>query len=113
MHSVPTIRCVHPSEALMYFPLFQIPPISKNFLTFSGKFYRFYLFPKKIFRFSSAKISDFFTTKFPLFSLFHCISPYFVKNIVSPYMYFKNVSLCFRKIYVILHTLYVFRIPLL
>jgi len=48
----PMDRGVHPPEAMMHFPLFQIPPISEKFLRLCRKFS-----PKK-FRFSSAKIPD-------------------------------------------------------
>jgi len=77
----------------MHFPVSDFPPISENFLTFRVKFFRFYLYQKKNFRFSSAKISgDFFSTnfQFPYFPCFTAFSPYFAKIIVSPY--FKNFT---------------------
>jgi len=35
------LRDVHPSEAMMHFPLFQIHPISETFFGLSGKFSQF------------------------------------------------------------------------
>ena len=64
-------------EATMHFPLFLIPPISEN-LSDSVENYPNFTFSRKIFRFSSAKISDdlFLVVDYkflisPLFSLFH------------------------------------------
>ena len=92
MYSVPTIRGVHPPEAMMHFPLFQISALfPKNIWHSAGNFPDF-TFSRRNFRFSSAKISDFFTTnfQFPYFPCFTAFSPYFAKIIVSPY--FKNFT---------------------
>src|SRR6218665_465905 len=77
-----------PSEAMMHFPLFQIPPIfekSKNFQTL-WKIFKILPFSRKISRFSSAKISDdlVFLVIDPLFSLFQYISPLFRENYNFP-----------------------------
>src|SRR6218665_3650803 len=61
-------RGVHPPEAMMHFPLFQISPI-----------FPILPFPKKIF--------DFHPPRFPMtyiYSLFQHISPYFGKIIIFP-----------------------------
>jgi len=96
-------------------PLFQIPPVSENFVVLHAEFPQFDLFPE-IFRFSSAKISDdlffFFShspqiSNFPLFFLFQFISLLFLEISLSPPT-FAKVSPWFRKIYVFLYTLRVF-----
>ena len=107
-----------PMRPWCIFPLFQIfPHISEKFSDFQEIFYNF-TFSRKISWFSSAKISDdFFLVidhKFPispLFSLFRYISPCFAKIILSPYFYkFPPVLGKFTNF---LHTLRVFRFPLL
>ena len=78
-------------------------PLFLNFFDSVENFPNF-TFSRKIFRFSSAKISDdifFINHNFrisPLFSLFQYISPLFRQIILFPY--FKNFSPCFRQIYV-------------
>src|SRR6218665_272391 len=78
----------------MHSPLFRISsPIFETFLRLRGKFSNLTFF-RKFSRFSSAKISDdlFLVIDYKslishLFSLFHYISPYFAKIIISPYFY--------------------------
>ena len=100
-------------------PCFRFPPISEKFCRLCGKSPQSDLFPKD-FRFSSVKVSDdrflVIRHKFPispLFSYFPVLEfpPYFGKFFFSPY--FCKISLRFRKIDVIFHTLRVFRFPLL
>src|SRR6218665_3006192 len=91
-------RDAHPSEAMMHFPLFQIPPISE-------KFFRSDLFPKKIFDLHPPK---FLTTFFkflisPLFSLFHYTSLLLRKNVIFPLL--LQISPDFVKFTRFLHTL--------
>ena len=95
----------------MHFPLFQIPLFSKTIPNFT--------FSRKIYRFSSAKISDDLfqssTTnlEFPLF-ISHVsvhLPRCFAKIIIPPYFY--KFPLLFEKNYVCFHTLCVFRFSLL
>src|SRR6218665_465395 len=101
-----------PSEAMMHFP--PIPTNSSD----SGKHFANFTFSRNIFRFSSAKISyDLFLIidyKFkivPLFSLFYYFSLIFRENYYFPHTFTKSPS--FPEIYVFLHTLCVFRFPLI
>src|SRR6218665_834557 len=92
------------------------PPVS-DFPLFSKKFLNFF-FSRKMSRCSSAKISDDLIflnhrpqmSDFPLFSLFQYISPSCFAKIIG-FPLFCKISLCFRKIHLLLHTLCVFRFP--
>ena len=112
-------RGVHPPWGNDAFPsVSDFPLFPKNFLT-PWKISKFYIFPKDFpifirqnFWWPSFLVID-HKFRFPsLFSLFQYFSPYyFDKIILCPYFY--KFSLCFRQIYVFLHTLYSFRFPLL
>src|SRR6218665_3138158 len=84
MYSVPTIRGVHPSEAMMHFPLFQISPYFQNFFDIQWKILSILPFPGKNFRFSSAKISDFFYYKLPYCPCFTAFPPISQKILFPP-----------------------------
>jgi len=95
----------------MQFPLVSdFLPISEKFLRLRQKFSQFYL-TRRIFRFSSAKISDdvsFFSHRlqifhFPHFRSFNPHFPLFRKHFYSPY--FCKCPPLFRKICVFLHFL--------
>jgi len=86
-------------------PLFQIPSVSEKFSHSVENFPNF-TFSRKIFRFSSTKISDDLFSflvnnhkfRIPLFSLFQYIFPLFRQN-YFPHT-FTNFPPCFRQIYV-------------
>jgi len=86
-------------------PLFQISPLFSKKCFDSVENFPNSTFSRKLFRFSSAKLSDdlflVINHKFrisPLFLLFQYISPYFAKIILSPY--FSKFPPFFRYIYV-------------
>src|SRR6218665_435344 len=88
-------RGVHPPEAMMHFPpVSDFPLFPKHFSDSVDNFPNF-TFSRKISQFSSAKVSEnyYFPSTFTNFSLL------------------LQISLCFREIYVFLHTLCVFRFP--
>ena len=104
---------VHPPEAMMYFPLFQISPsFRKKFQTlwtiftilpFPNKFLDFQ--PPNFFFTHRPQISNSHPPYFRIFPYFSCLSTFplcFAKTIISP---------CFRNIHVFLHALRVFRFP--
>ena|SRR6218665_1107687 len=107
-----------PHKAMMHFLLFQIyPPISEKNSDSVENFSSF-TFSRQISRFSYANISDgllFFSHRSQFislpFSLFQYLSPYFARTIISPY--FLKFPPVFVKFTCFLHTLYVFRFPLL
>jgi len=99
-------------------PCFRFPPIFDKFSD-CGKFPKCHLFPKNC-RFSSAKISDDFFSNRPQISnspsSFHVLVhfPYFPKIIISPFPpYFHKFPPVSEKFTCFLHTLCVFRFPLL
>ena len=106
-----------PSEATMHSPCFRFHPYFRKISQTPWKTYPNFTFSRKISRFSSAKISDDFfshqmTTsfEFPVFSLFHYISPLFRKKILFS-TYFYKIPSVFGKFTCFLHTLCVFRSP--
>jgi len=83
-------RGVHPPKSMMHFPLFQMSPCFPQKFQTQWKIFPILPFPRKNFRFSSAKISDdhrqqiwnfpptFVTSiQFPLFRENYCFTPYF------------------------------------
>ncbi len=98
-------RGVHPPEAMMHFPLFQISPYFRKLFQTPWKIFTIWPFPKKIFDFHLPKflMTFFFFShwpqiwNFPLFSLFQYISPYFGKFFFPLLL---QISPWFRKIYV-------------
>src|SRR6218665_1909302 len=88
-------RGVHSSEAMMLSLCFRFPSVSEKFFGLRRK--SFFSHRPQI-------------LNFPLFSLFQYISPYFAKFLFSPT--FPN-SPDFVKFTCLLHTLCVFRFPLL
>ena len=103
---------VHPPEAMIHFPLFQISPIfSTNFQTVENL--KNVTFSRQIFRFSSAKISDdlflVIDHKFPVSVHFPSVS----RNKYYSPLLLTNFPLVFEKVTGCLHTLCVFRLPLL
>src|SRR6218665_3957292 len=91
---------------MMHFPpASDCPPRSEKFLDFKKKV-KNVTFSGKIFRLSSAKISDdlFFShrpqiSNSPLFSLFQYISPLFRENFSFPLLF--QISPCFRQIHLL------------
>src|SRR6218665_1937970 len=86
----PKFRGVHPLEAMMHFLLcFRFPLFPKKFLT-PWKISQILPFPEKFFNFHPPKfLMTFFRSsttnfKFPPFSLFQYIYPYFDKIILPP-----------------------------
>src|SRR6218665_4169398 len=87
-----------PSENMMHFTLFQISPIfPKNFRT-PRKIVTILPFPDKFLDIHPPK---FLMTFFPLFSLFHYISPRFRENYYFPPTLTNFPPLCFRQIHLL------------
>ena len=105
-------RGVHPSETMMHFPpVSDFPPIFGKFSNSEENFHNM--------TFSSAEISDdlFFShrpqiSNSSLFSLLQYISPLFRQNYYFP-LALENVTSALVKFTCFLHTLRVFRFPLL
>jgi len=101
----------------IFHPLFQISPLFARNCSDSVENFPSFTFSEIFFGFSSSNISDdlFLVTdqKFwiPLFSLFQYISPYFGKFFFCPLLF--QISPDFVKFTRCLHTLCVFRFPLL
>src|SRR6218665_281501 len=114
MDTIPVLRGVHPSEAMMHSPCFRFPPyFRKN--SDCGKFSNFYLLLKNFSIFIRPKfLMTFFShrpqiSNSPYFPCFSTFPPCFAKIIISPY--FEKCPPCFRKIHLLLHTLCAFRFP--
>src|SRR6218665_3245006 len=111
------VRGVHPPETMMHFPpVSDFPLFSENFWTlrkifaillFPDKFLDFHP-PKFLMTFSSTKNFE-FPSYFPCFNTFpHC----FAQIIISPILWQTSPSVL-HKFTCFLHTLRVFRFPLL
>jgi len=107
-----------PPETMMHFtPCFRFPPLfSKNFRTLR-KIFKLLPFPEKFIDFHPPKFlkTFFLVIEFrisPLFSLFQYISPLFRKNYYSPLLW-QLFPPVLHKFTCFLHTLRVFRFPLL
>src|SRR6218665_205020 len=104
----------HPSppEAMMRFPLFQIPPTSENFSDLVENLCNLTFFSKKFLGFHPPKFLTTFLvidSKFrvPLFSLEHYISPLFWENYDFSLLFPPDLV----KFTCFLHTLRVFHFP--
>src|SRR6218665_866857 len=96
---------------MMHFFLFQISPFFRKFFDIPWRIFPILAFSEIIFDFHPPKFLMTFYYKFsipPIFPVSLHFPPISQKLL---FPYFKKCSLCFRKMYVFLHTLYVFRIP--
>src|SRR6218665_489109 len=96
-------RGVHPSEAMMHFPLFHISPLFSD----SVENFPNFTFSRKIFPFSSAKISDDLFEFPPYFACFSTFLSCFAEIIIPP-PFFEQFPLFSKKFTCFLHTLCVF-----
>src|SRR6218665_2404065 len=111
-------RGVRPPEAMMHFPPVSDFPTIFDKISASVENFQNVIFSRKSFRFSSAKISDdlflVIDHKFRISPYFPCFStfpPVRENYYFSPT--FKNSPSVFEKFTCFLHTLCVFRLPLL
>ena len=119
MHSMQNVvipfkctRGVHPPEAMMHFPLFQIFPYFLKMFRLHENVFQFCRFPTKFFGFRPLKflmtvlIIDF---EFKISS--HIFAKRYIKFPIIVFPYFWKIPLDFVRFTCFLHTLRVFRFP--